>query len=121
MKVSELTGAELDFWAAKAEGKAVLILNNECFLGIWHSPQGDVGLCSYSPSTDWSQGGPIIERMKPTSFYYWEPTGLWTCAWGNGPRWATGVTPLIAAMRCLVASKFGEEVDDSQAHNVQSR
>jgi hypothetical protein len=78
----------------------------------------------YRPDTDWSQGGPIIEREKFALEYDSE--------WGahdptdpedNGDRWYAvwsqlnmsydcyGPTPLIAAMRCFVASKLGDEVD----------
>ena len=66
-------------------------------------------LCRYS--TDWAQGGPIIEREGIT---------LRSCI--DGAAWdaelayeetilAPGPTPLIAAMRCYVASKLGDEVD----------
>lgn len=63
------------------------------------------------PSTDWAQGGPIIERewidLHCVNDSLWEaecpaPCGL---AMQNGP------TPLIAAMRCYVASKLGADVD----------
>ncbi len=30
---------------------------------------------------------------------------------GAGGKWGMGPTPLIAAMRCYVASKLGDEVD----------
>jgi hypothetical protein len=75
------------------------------------------------PSTDWAQGGPIIERecmtisalyaqKNPPSPEYahgewgaYIPCGVNSEAAGRGP------TPLIAAMRCFVASKLGDEVD----------
>lgn len=72
----------------------------------------------YWYSTDWSKGGPIIEREEigirrnaPCSTgREWEAFGSIT-AKGAGYRWGYGRTPLIAAMRCFVASKLGEEVD----------
>ena len=49
-------------------------------------------------STNWGHGGPIIERE-----------GIEICPIGNGEFY--GDTPLIAAMRCYVASKLGDEVE----------
>lgn len=114
IKVAELKDERLDYWAAKADGKDVLIAGGMAQILYRRDANGDESYQRYSPSTDWSQGGPIIELLKPTSFYYWKPTSEWTCAWGNGPRWRTGPTALIAAMRCFVASKFGEEVDEGE-------
>lgn len=55
----------------------------------------------------WMQAGPIIER---------EEIDIQCCQLKNGAKvWRTfhadGPTPLIAAMRCFVASKLGDEVD----------
>jgi hypothetical protein len=63
-------------------------------------------------STDWSLGGPIIEReficvsapMHPS-------TAPWFAISDSTGCKSSGPTPLIAAMRCYVASKLGEEVD----------
>lgn len=108
IKTSELIGAALDWAVAKCEGAPI------------ESPSGGVywpTLCNYSPSTHWAQGGPIIEREKLNTWFEAE------CPWHSvpaGPAWGAGregiyryggPTPLIAAMRCLVASKFGEEVE----------
>jgi len=84
----------------------------------------------YSPSTDREQGGLIIEkeginvraiRKEGHSLH-----GQWLAAYDHGntgtmvqwvkrtdfPRhYFSGPTLLIAAMRCYVASKLGEEVD----------
>jgi hypothetical protein len=65
-------------------------------------------------STDWAQGGPIIEREKiavlPDEFSFgWEAR---TCHFdGEDEDVSKGETPLIAAMRCYVASKLGDEVE----------
>lgn len=62
-------------------------------------------------STDWSQGGPIIEREAHNLFKHNGGTG-WCCAC-NVPRdgYIALVTPLITAMRCYVASKMGDEIE----------
>ena len=67
-------------------------------------------------STDWAQGGPIIER-EWLDVTPWpnesEESKRWDCVQHdcNPPYQQFGPTPLIAAMRCYVASKLGEEVD----------
>jgi len=110
MNTSELTGAALDWAVAKCRG-----------VGVWydHLPrvlrkaQGNEG--EYAPSDDWAQGGPIIER---------EFIELTTTNRSNAEIWEAifpgrgedavvqyAPTPLIAAMRCYVASKLGDEVE----------
>ena len=111
MKVNELTGAALDWAVAKCEGKDWNLV--ESFLDYY-----DEGGMHYS--TDWSQGGPIIERegINLTSCLdeeepYW--IGSVECQYKNFNATAYyeeyGPTPLIAAMRCFVASKLGDEVE----------
>ena len=65
--------------------------------------------------TDWAQGGPIIEREGIC--LYINSNGLWE-AWlfvygtdGEEVGRNEANTPLIAAMRCYVASKLGEIVE----------
>lgn len=62
---------------------------------------------------DWSVGGPIIEREKIDIEH--EPNGkavVRASTWLNGRGFrAYGPTPLIAAMRCLVSSRLGDEVE----------
>jgi hypothetical protein len=96
MKTNELTGKALNWAVGKAEG-----------LDGWLAP---VNYCG-----KWEHGGPIIER---------EGMGLWAYQWNeqgeaeqgwyaedkDGDHVQTGPTPLIAAMRCYVASKLGEDV-----------
>lgn len=112
IKVSELKDEMLDYWAGKADGKEVLMRHGMAHFLYQRKPNGHEVYHAYSPSTDWSQGGPLIDRMKPTSFYYWEPDG-WVCSTDDADSWVNGETALIAAMRCFVGSKFGNEVDDS--------
>lgn len=110
MKVSELTGAALD-WAV-----------TQCWLAY---PENVFRLyrneCNYS--TDWAHGGPIIEREGLGVTQYNNipdrPENRWQCVKYYGgmrlgnykPLMAFGPTPLIAAMRCYVASKLGDEVE----------
>ena len=100
MKVSELTGAALDWAVAKCEGEEVRLIKGQ-LEALWT----DNG---YKPSTDWAQGGPIIEREKTAIKE--NGYGHWFAKVGAG-KWMRGPTPLIAAMRCYVTSKLGSEVE----------
>ncbi len=60
----------------------------------------------FSPSTDWSQGGPIIERES----IYLMKVGITQWRADCGPA-VTGPTPLIAAMRAFVTSELGDAVE----------
>jgi hypothetical protein len=70
MKTSELTGAALDWAVAKCEGLTLYkdaMLNGVVKRGWWVSgmsidPNTWHPLAMFNPSTNWSQGGPIIER-----------------------------------------------------------
>jgi len=107
-KTSELIGPALDWAVAKCEHKHVR---------FW--PDGRVQYLH--PNTewtdfviDWSQGGQIIEREKISPCFSHE-YGDWWATTGDFTEEATlgyrGDTPLIAAMRCYVASKLGETVE----------
>ena len=108
MKTSELIGPALDWAVAKCEG--------------W-KPRYPIEVLVPLYSTDWSQGGPIIEREGidiQQVFCYMEGSFSEPCGWQairhtkggpiNPPKQIAD-TPLIAAMRCYVASKLGDEVD----------
>jgi len=104
--VASLEGAALDWAVAKClPDDTVRIYFEEetgekLFLDDWEVPE-------FSPSTDWAQGGPIIEREKMTL----EWTGEDWMAYIRHDEEYFGPTPLIAAMRCYVASKMGDEVE----------
>ena len=114
LKTAELIGPALDWAVARCEGK---------IYGYKHQLVDDCrDVIPYTPSTDWSQGGPIIERegievvrgndvifpKGNEKGEYSEP--LWLASYGGGRKFH-GPTPLIAAMRCYVASRLGDEVD----------
>jgi len=91
VKTSDLQGAALDWAVAKCEGKEVK---------AW-AVHRRLGRCDYS--TNWAQGGPIIEREGIALIPGWT---------AERPGFsADGPTPLIAAMRCYVASKLGDEIE----------
>jgi hypothetical protein len=69
------------------------------------------------PSTDWSQGGPIIEQLRAYGKHRFiiesDGDNVSILAWSSPYAFCNGYGPtiLIAAMRCYVASKLGDEVD----------
>ena len=75
------SGPTLDYWTARAQGKNPLIRTD-----------AGVAVCvvervPYTPSTDWHEGGPLIERLQiPLRF----------------------PNPLLHAMREVVRREFGD-------------
>lgn len=118
IKTSELRGIALDWAVATCDGwipdmeKGTLVRR-----GIY----GRHFVSDLPYSTDWSQGGPIIEREKIDILTEKKAnTDSWFASvarYQDGSRlvgWRLheyGATPLIAAMRCYVASKLGDTVD----------
>jgi hypothetical protein len=144
IKTSELQGKALDYAVALAEGGGGLWFDTVATWWVkidgkdralsngWSKSQ------SFCPSTDWAQGGTIIEREDISVFRRndnWLTdsqgfcTGETAPVWGAvyGPHHDVGAcgkvyeivadvaqlasTPLIAAMRCYVAGKLGNEVE----------
>lgn len=89
MKTAALTGTALDWAVAKADGEDYFKLD------------------LYAPSKLWEQGGLIIEQERISLIDqggdYWQALCGWIETFGD--------TPLIAAMRCYVASKLGDEIE----------
>jgi hypothetical protein len=133
IKTSELQGPALDWAVGVAQGDTVYRLR-VCRPAGWcleDDPEGSQWAVhaqvpkvdwyadyKYNPSQSWLLGGPIIERE-------WIELVPWPNESDENRRWRAtqydstdgilnspfGPTPLIAAMRCFVASKLGDEVD----------
>jgi hypothetical protein len=124
MKVSELEGAELDAWVAKAHGMVAMerpISKGKPLTKFWGYEMRDgvhagsrVAVATFKPSTDWSWGGPIIERERIRLHHRSAEIPWASQIFVNEnsvmPIYGYGDTPLVAAMRAYVASKYGEEV-----------
>jgi len=109
MKVSELSGALLDYWVAVAQGNQEMRLRADaCEIRI----HPDFEFMPYSPSTAWAHGGPIIEREGMTVGTAVSDECAWRASYRLGESKCYGPTPLIAAMRAKVASHYGDEVPD---------
>ena len=102
MKTSELSGAALDWAVAKGEDEEVRLIKGQ--LETRWTENG------WKPSTDWSQGGTIIEREGIELNRY---AGEWmaTLVGRVSISEEQGSTQLIAAMRSYVASQLGDEID----------
>ena len=117
VKTTKLIGPALDWAVAKCEGYEVdhdFTLAG-IFMPGWFVQMGSnywKPFETYTPSTNWSQGGPIIERENLVV----GPTGggifpdKWAASSENSP-YLFAPTPLIAAMRCHVTNKLGDEVN----------
>jgi hypothetical protein len=106
MKTSELQGAALDWAVAKCERSGVTGIDSAGKVRV-------VGGSEYSPSTDWSLMGPIIEREHISLNQRHD--GWWVaCIQYNYDDEARSIQlshwPLISAARCYVASQLGDEV-----------
>jgi hypothetical protein len=115
IKTEDLTGAALDWAVAKCMGYVEQ--------GVYGPPEfrdSEVYLCycgavlnsCYSPTTDWAQGGPIIERER-ISIRQWTNVPLVHAYMpqDDAPWVSDGTSPLIAAMRAYVSSRLGDEVE----------
>ena len=109
MKVSELTGAALDWAVAKCAGIELIGGRYNRLLVDGHMSRGQEMMAPYKPSTDWAHGGPIIEREGITMWAFDDVT--WRAQLDTATDPLEAPTPLIAAMRCYVASKLGDEVE----------
>lgn len=114
VKVGEVSGAALDYLVLTCgELDADSNITAKQFISMQNQ-----GYFLYS--TDWEQGGPIIERENlcvgrkhQADTNYCEVNDPAVDCWARttaGGYLSYGPTPLIAVMRCYVASKLGEVV-----------
>ena len=109
MKTSELTGAALDWAVAQCEGPnsvASCYYVDDTPLWLEEAPENE-----WTPSTNWAQGGPIIEREGISIWVFDDVTWRAETPFVGVDCVYEGPTPLVAAMRCYVASKLGDDVD----------
>lgn len=116
VKTADLIGLALDWAVAIADGMRIHTPTGMKF-EYWYV--GNKCVCSrdgWSPSTSWSQGGPLIEKhtlnVRPhvssngviTS---WAASMTWPCATMPG---RTGPTMLVAACRAIVMKQLGASI-----------
>lgn len=113
MGTAELTGIALDWAVAKCMGHRVAE-NYGSYIRIYlPDPKQSGYTLAFCPSTDWAHGGPIIDRERITIEWEGDPDSWCACIMADQEVY--GPTPLIAAMRCYVASKLGDEVELPEA------
>lgn len=119
VQTKRLNGVALDWAVAKAEG-----WSETGYLSLDAIARNTLAIAEnpYSPSTDWAQGGPIIERegieLKTWALDGWEAHATdYSHRPGNDEVFAQvwAKTPLVAAMRCYVASRIGDEIEIPEA------
>jgi hypothetical protein len=66
---------------------------------------------SIRPSTDWSQGGHLIEKYRVGIYCDYSPDEVITANVTGSGAVCVGSTFLIAACRAIVAAKLGDEVE----------
>jgi hypothetical protein len=119
VSTAELTGTALDWAVAIAEGftpeQLYISKGVYCESSIYTTTFDADGVArGYMTGPDrlysrkWEAGGQIIEREQIAILPC--PNG-WSARIGFGGEYIEGTTPLIAAMRCYVASKLGDNVE----------
>jgi hypothetical protein len=108
IKTSELTGAALNWAVALCEGWQPERVSDDRGEYWWFFKDSrGMNPKHYHPSSHWGIGGAIIEREGISLYLYGDSE--WDAHIGGKEYLAT--TPLVAAMRCYVASKLGDEVE----------
>jgi len=129
IKTSELSGAALDWAVAKCKGFDYDVVDGAVLTGdTVMIGGGDFAGCHadevYAPSTNWAQGGPILDKLFEEGFRIERVKGDCVLAANSNADslplngiWETpyidgmGPTVLIACMRAYVASKLGNEIE----------
>lgn len=109
MKTSELSGFKLDYWVARARGLMPERLQIDASGVRYITEQGFSRHLCYS--TDWRQGGEIL----PSGVVHHRAVGgQHSFAFVDGDVSGEGEGPslLIAAMRAIVFSVYGDHVPD---------
>lgn len=112
VETSQLSGAALDWAVAKAVGLSVA---EDC--GHFVAEEGTIYLGrvgrAYSPSTNWSQGGPLIQEEQVE--ICWQgidgKAAFWIARHQDAHYNQSGDSPLIASCRAIVAAELGDDVD----------
>lgn len=114
MRTADLTGAQLDYWTARAEGvpAAELELRANGTLCVRNMPVVGMTLpmvLVLDYSTNWALTGPLVENWS--MYVEWDEDGYWTARTKDG-GYSNGSTAMIAVCRAVVRAAFGDEVED---------
>ena len=113
VKTHDLTGAALDYavaicnWPELVWGDTIGLSAHA--RGLIVIPERKEPDCYWSPSTNWSQGGPLVQQgllmVSPN------PGSGWRCQAFLDTNIYEGISLLVAAMRCYVGQTIGGEID----------
>lgn len=126
MKTSELIGALLDYWVARAEGaQPVNDYGRPCLqwpgaCALMDATKNPCYITTPDYSTDWNRAGPLIEKhfsMHDEFQLSRHRDGSWAvmpCRDDGEPYfYVDGDTPLQAICRAVVRAAFGDEVGEA--------
>jgi len=115
IKTSELEGAALDWAVAKAQE-----WDDETLLALARQYKKSWPFDNHTPSTDWSQCGPLIDRFEVSlqnNREYWHGVVHKGVNFSGMPMdqfnklLCGGESAKVAACRAIVAAKMGDTVD----------
>lgn len=113
VNVNELTGMALDWAVGMAVGKPLVIRSP---IGqpnsprvVWEQVGDHGGVVRFAPSSNWEQGGPLMDRFKPDLNRWWNGQ-LLAEIYGDPDDSSLfvacqGETYLIASCRVIVADR----------------
>jgi len=110
-KTAELTGATLDWAVAKCEGRGYVMGETEYAPDGRTYQRGTAQATGPHYSTNWAQGAPILSRERIDRVFN-HKSGLWLAFTSRGTTHThQDKSELVAGLRCVVASKLGDEVE----------
>lgn len=116
MKIADLeAGPLLDYWVAKAAGYEPVYAQDspQRYVVIMMCLEGGQlveapPLARFSPSTKWSDAGPIIDHEKINLVHDF---GRWMGKHGKRDNYSRpDMSPLVAAMRAYLMYEYGDEL-----------
>lgn len=126
VNINNVKGTALDWAIAKAEQMPIQLDPMGFMKDFPNSPQAGywiwcgngkdnrmllIGHGNYSPSSNWQQGGEIIEREQIELIPPCGEFQYWTAKLQDGDFQQSGTTALEASMRAYAMSLFGEELE----------
>lgn len=112
MKVESMTNLQLNWAVATCAIVGFTVSGAGPYARVIYIPKRSAWMV-YSPTTNWKQGGAVIEAARITVEV--KHDGWWVAMVydiNDAPQWmSVGETPLVAAMRCYVKSKFGDALE----------
>jgi hypothetical protein len=113
IKVSEATTLQIDWLVTSIEAPDALRFGVKDWRDQRRCAVDSMRCFLYRWGSNWSQGGPIIDREKIdlSHIRHGDLSVTWDASADSWENEESGDTPLIAAMRCFIASKLGDEVE----------